>query len=389
VSGHETLLAQIEILNSQLCRVLDALESPLLPSELQEQVKKLFANDIAQQLQRLNKLGSEVMQDQLIKQWVEFRQIRQACTPILHECLALIEGALMRQAGMDNGYCQIADSLLDDLSNGANIQWGRFTIPAKEEFFGDLAQVIRLRFPGAGFWDLPITVHEFGHFIGPQLKTFKGAGIFDNPFQTELKEAPADGELQWSFIYEYFADVFATYVLGPAYAYTCTILRFDPTDAVSDQGSARQSYRHPASAKRFYMICKTLELMNVEGYKGVIRGLKESWAQNLQSVEQTGQLEQQTIQSLDEFLNDRLYTLIDTKLLSIKYKDFSRVYGLSSRLLENEPGIILESEQYTLIDVLNAAWLHRIKIKNGERVALSQLEEKATNLCREILRRKV
>ena len=109
--------------------------------------------------------------------------------PLFEESLALVEGALVRGAKLDNGLCQIADALLDELRTKADVAWGRFTILAEGEFFGEMAQIIRLRFPEVSIWNLPIAAHEFGHFVGPELKQPGPFGTFRYPFQEELRKS--------------------------------------------------------------------------------------------------------------------------------------------------------------------------------------------------------
>lgn len=328
---------------------------------------------------------SEVERGKSLKDcWVDFRKIRQACVPLFEESLALVEGALVRGAKLDNGLCQIADALLDELSTKADVAWGRFTILAEGEFFGEMAQIIRLRFPEVSIWNLPIAAHEFGHFVGPELKQPGPFGTFRYPFQEELKISAQESPQSWSFLHEYFADLFATYTLGPAFACTCILLRFDPMTAFQDTG------KHPGYAKRFYMIRKTLEKMNIGSYLGIVNYLDNVWQQSLKAAEIGELLQPEMTQSLDGLL-EKLYDLVTTELAPIQYKDLPRAYRLSRLLLEEREATDIVEPEHTLVDALNAAWICRIEVEDKYDNPVSQVSRIGTRtvrVCQEIMRRK-
>jgi len=325
--------------------------------------------------------------------WPRFRNIRKVSVPLFVECLALIGGALVRATEfekgpgpqLDKGLCRIADALLDDLSSRAVVLWERFTILGETEFFGEMAQIIRLRFPEVSIWNIPIAAHEFGHFIGPELKQAEIGGTFRYPFQDELRKV--EDEQGRAFLQEYFADLFATYTLGPAFACTCILLRFDPIEAYQDKKE------HPAYAKRFYLIRRTLEKMNLGPYQGIVAHLDIIWRQSLKALGLREHLAQEIASQLDELL-EMLYDLVITELPTIQYKDLSRAYRLSRKLLiDAETANIVEAAriaapEHTLVDILNAAWICRVEIEDQDDKLLLQIGERAVKLCEEIIDRK-
>lgn len=381
------LKAQIAFLDQQLRQAQTALNTSPIDDDLRERVQNLFEKKITQQLHELSMVMIAAEENQpLTICWTRFRNSRKVCVPLFEECLALIEGALVRGTGLDKGLCRIADTLLDDLSLRADIPWGRFTILAEKEFFGEMAQIIRLRFPEVSIWNLPITAHEFGHFIGPELKQAEIGGTFRYPFQEELQKIK--NQKGRAFLHEHFADLFATYTLGPAFACTCILLRFDPIKAFED------TKEHPGHAKRFYVIRKTLEKMNLGPYQGIVTHLDRIWQQSLRAVGLREQLAQENALQLDNKF-DILYDLVITELATIQYKSVPRAYRLSRILsttdAETEQIVQAASKQepeHTLVDILNAAWICRIEIDDRDSKRLPQIGKIAVRLCEEIIHRK-
>src|SRR5262249_51406054 len=122
--------------------------------------------------------------------WKQFQEIQDRCQYLFRECLAFMQGALIRVTALDNGLCQIADSLIKVLNHRAgNLGWDRLTVLADAEFYRDMADIIRLRFPGMNIWNLPVVAHEFGHYAGPQLSERQADGTLASPFQEMLKNA--------------------------------------------------------------------------------------------------------------------------------------------------------------------------------------------------------
>jgi hypothetical protein len=376
------LKAQITMLEQELGWAKAALKMPQIDDALRSRVTALFEEQFTQQLQDLNALSGLVEDNQPLDAcWSSFKATRRACEPLFEECLALIAGALVRSNGADNGLCQVADALLDDLSRRLDIPWGRFTILAEKEFFGEMAQVIRLRFPEVSIWNLPVAAHEFGHFVGPELKKPAAAGTYTYPFQDELIGATQQGNQNWFHLHEHFADLFATYALGIAFAGTCILLRFNPLNAFTD------TEQHPCHAKRLYVIHRALQKMNLKAYKGFIDYLEEIWQRNLKAAGSREQLEPQEILQLDVLL-DRLYEIAGSKLALIQYKDFVRAYSLSNALLTDGELAHIVKPEHSLTDALNAAWLYRIEHEVEDNDLLSEIETRVIKICHEILRQR-
>ena len=83
-----------------------------------------------------------------------------------------------------------------------------------------------------------------------------------------------------NFAEELFADTFATYVGGPAYAYSCLLLRLNPTAAHGDVKPT-----HPASVKRAVAILTTLDALEAAHQRsGKAAGSLAPWVADLRAA---------------------------------------------------------------------------------------------------------
>src|SRR3712207_3335452 len=118
------LLAQVTSLHRNLRRVADLLA--LSPAE--GRLHDLVSDRIDRLLQRQRFAAEETREkvrrgDPLPECWDTFRGVKRQSEPIFAECLAFLEGALLRRAGADDGICRVADAMLSDLSKRAGVRW--------------------------------------------------------------------------------------------------------------------------------------------------------------------------------------------------------------------------------------------------------------------------
>jgi signal transduction histidine kinase len=376
------LLAQVLTLRQKLDRVAHLLVSSQLDADLRSRVQARFDRLLKRQRFALDQVENKISSgEQLPLCWDGFRSVRNESEAIFRETLAFMEGALIRGARIDNGICRIADSILDDLSRKADIPWERFTIFATDEFFGNMAEIIRLRFPEANIWHLPVAVHEFGHFVAQELKT---PGTFRYPFQEILRREQDKGPQYISFLHEFFADIFATYAAGPALTYTCVVLRFDP-------GTSQLASRtHPPDAKRVYVLLKTLQRMDqtsgspLPHYGDTIRELAQLWHESLEANMQLTELAAAEAAQLDAML-DELFQLMLLELPGVRYTGWLRAQTLSTELQADGDSLPQPGEKDSLLDVINAAWLWRMHTDQGNPLATNQISAKAIKMCEQIM----
>lgn len=378
------LLAQIEVLRDSLRRAKETLDYPKIDVGLSTRVRSPLSIAIQEQQGIVEQLLEELKDcDSLEALWDRFRETRRDCNTIFCECLAFTQGALARSAGLDSGLCQIADALLVQFGYGTDIDWDRFTILAEVEFFVDMAQIVRLRFPDISIWTIPLAAHEFGHYMGPELRRkVGGATLF--PFVEMLENEKQKGAKYWSYLHEHFADFFATFTLGPAFACTCIFLRFDPRTAYQDYE------QHPSDAKRVYLILKTLEKMGSKDAGGItpphfqpmVDLLGKLWKQSLIAAKRPESLDGASELELDTLL-DKLYGLLSPKLDDAQFtgQHWLRAQTLSEQLRPDRSSALKPGPNDTLPVALNAAWYRRLRHWDEDGYALRRIEERSTELC--------
>jgi len=311
--------------------------------------------------------------------WKQSGRISSRCSELFRECLGFLGSAMIRTeiicsqgkpvARAKKGeICEIADALLCELNEDLpeTINWRGVTLLAEGNFFTETTGLIRLPFPDFGIWNLPISAHELGHYVGPRILDSYGTSPYHSLLdqkktENSLKEPPArlseeELEQELSHVKEFFSDLFAVYALGPAYAYSCMLLRFNPGDDLA----CEDSETHPSYAKRVKFILDALEQMDKSEqfpkYGKIRETLKQSWETNLKVAGRQPCLDNNDIDSLN-FLFSKLYLIVDGHLSTVKYQGWTRALDLRDEFMADKDPAKLLAADYTLADVLNAAWL--------------------------------
>ncbi len=262
--------------------------------------------------------------------------------------------------------------------------------------------MVRVRFPEWTIWTLPFAAHEYGHVV---LKEFSRLDKIireevDKWLETdpEFQALPADkqdiekndGPLQQratSYVKEFLADAFATYLMGPAYAFPAILLRFDPT------GSSALSRGLPLDTHRAYIVLEILKGMNsaiTQPYQWVIDYLTTKWEETQKRVNATPLTapEKARLDAVIEgwrrfpsmFLPEAGYQHSGNEGWAIA-GGWAQLWSEQAKNmvpLQLPPGIDHSSR---LRDVLNAAWICRIK---GDVSDVAEIEKIAKVLINEI-----
>ena len=369
--SQEAFLERLGGLETRLTSALEAMDSRDVDPELRDRAAgdlKLRLEEritlLRSQRRRIEKNGFKPAA------WITLSSHAKSCASLFAECLAFVQGGMARKLDADH-VCSVTDALLDALARDIpNVRWGRFSVLATEEFFVDLVQIIRVRFPPNGVWDVPVAAHEFGHFVAGQLNRPVGGGR-QLPFQDYRASATGDGsqsDESWrAFLDEYFADVYATYALGPAYASSCLELRFDPAKA-NDEGDRE----HPAYATRAYVVLQTLRRMNQEKdtrnqFSDWIEALDQSWHSAMDSVGQPRPWPREgeeppgavpnALRTRTDGVVSTLYEILKASAPAARYNSPDRAYKAAS-LLEKPPKP-LAAHGFSIVELLNAAWIRR------------------------------
>ena len=276
-----------------------------------------------------------------------FASLRARATNLFSEVLALRSVEFIRANNLDNGMCLIGDKLLAELGKAVRLEVPHLTTVAESEFFGSPSRVIRLRYPAISTWDLPVLAHEFGHSFGPLW--YVERALKQHPHEIFLNS----GELGSRRVAdEYFCDLLATFLLGPAYPSMCVLLRFDPTNGTDSE-------THPADTKRAWWVLRGLELLaemadadTASDYRGIVARLRGFWGgyiaqSNAADVTETEDLEA-SIQ--------KLFSKLQSGLPGAAYTDPGPAWGLK-RQYDKKASVTMAGGQ--LRHLLNAAWFAR------------------------------
>lgn len=293
-------------------------------------------------------LAGRTDRGELSKSFLDLQTLRKRANELFAESLALATAPAIRTQRLDEGACDIADRLLIDISRAIGIEWPHFTTLAESEFFGTSAQIVRLRYPGPSVWDFAVAVHELGHFCGPNWPP----PLDESPYEALMARTELG---PGKYREEYFADLFAVFVLGPAYAWTCVIERFDPIRGDSDS--------HPADIKRVAWILRGLELLAQEAEPESAQTI-QAWTQWLQTLwDDAAATCKQTLDPGDRNMlrthAAQTWSRLRRSGSAAMYGDLRRAMLLAADYRDRRPRPTGGTPD--LRDVLTAAWLVRLE----------------------------
>jgi hypothetical protein len=180
--------------------------------------------------------------------WTTYEAAARMAEQLRTEVFCYVAGALLRREGIDQGVGRTADLLLDELAEHARLENPLVTslsFTNEPESLNPMINLVRLRFPGAGVWDLPLLAHEFGHHLMHGLSDDMDRDR--RPIVGLVDKLGAMGAESARHMEELFADVCATYALGPAYPLSCLVLRVPRSD-LKVETESHPSWRYRVSA---------------------------------------------------------------------------------------------------------------------------------------------
>jgi hypothetical protein len=298
-----------------------------------------------------------------IGSWHTFTVLENEHRVLLNDAFSLLAGASTRRMQVDQGVFEVADGLLRDLSRQVPHVSQATAIVAEGEIYLERTPAVTLRFADTSVWGLPAAAHEFGHLVARESRDVE---------RLLLDQSPSGADefgLEFRYRNELFADVFAAYTLGPAYACTCVLLRFDPTTAYEE------GPQHPSAATRVHAITRAL------GHAA--EGLATLGDQVLQRIAGIWPYE------IDELDLKKLNNIVDAQLEILE-----RDVGVRRRP-SSHPGLVeaLMSDQFephelryerfnygSVIDLLNAAWESRLQAGLGDAKRASEISERVISI---------
>lgn len=143
--------------------------------------------------------------------------------PFWNEHIETVAGMVLRDEKFDEGLCALADMVTDRCSKSAPFRTtSPFNILGRDHTeLKDLNYTVYFRFPGWSVWGLPLTAHDFWHA--------SSSAVWDVPLLQDSFAGIPEASLLWSqpVVQDCLADTFATFVIGPAYAFACILLLLD------------------------------------------------------------------------------------------------------------------------------------------------------------------
>ncbi|WP_330308150.1 MULTISPECIES: hypothetical protein [unclassified Streptomyces] len=222
-----------------------------------------LARDLATELDGIAALAAGRKGDTI--SWDRLNRLLERAEKVVIEAQCFLESVLYRVHLLDRGSGDAADAFLAYLGAGSQVRHRIVTgMSAGSASINHTLDLVRLPFPAVTVWDLPVVAHEFGHHLVRELRHVSGNDerplkrfTQDNlaaevRFRKGDPQASADADAAKLRLEETAADAYATYTLGPAYAYACLVLRVDPTRAM------RSPTTHPSWCRRIHLAAAVL-----------------------------------------------------------------------------------------------------------------------------------
>ena len=393
--------------------------------------------------------------------WHDYTRLYQDCQEIFRETLELIGGLALRDKYDDERLFIFADELIHVCAK-TTLNQPSLTVPAQEEALSmTVGRIVRLRFPDWSIWTLPFVAHEFGHVVIEEKEGLRD--LVADEVATLMQQEPiyrllSDEDIEKAeerangyklcsteefaaILYDAFnvfpqtedfqqglaqlgrehlitlmaskitsyahqieelvADAFATYNMGPAYACSALLIRFNPALAYQD------TLEHPGDAKRARVIIEMLKMLNQEEkgrsrasvgpYDAVIEELENIWGELLARARPEGELSGEAEAYLAE-LTGRIWQCFDDEYFiegryPKNYRDQEgwetarRWAELWSERLEERRRLEAPDVQTTskLRDALNAAWCCRLDYPDRVR----EITDVTLELCEAIIEKRM
>jgi hypothetical protein len=169
---------------------------------------------------------------------------------IFAEYIEFLGGLALRDRGFDEGISRVADKLLGTYSTKLDPM---LAIPTRRQAVAmSLARILRVTYPDWTIWALPSSAHEFWNVVAQK----EVAEDLCSKLRLVTGNDTDNVEPRFN---DCLGDAFATYTMGPAYAFFAIFLLLNPSSPFTSGANAA------ADDVRAHAICEMLTLMNSEG----------------------------------------------------------------------------------------------------------------------------
>jgi hypothetical protein len=312
-----------------------------------------FHDALLDLLQRLKQHRTNLSTLPLEEGWRGLDTDSREITRTLAEALAFLQGGRLRDAGVDDGLCDLADALVVEIAGACDLVFAGFTVPAEQELYDTNSQLIRVRFPSAGIWDLPVVAHEFGHHA---VRAIRDPMVDRSLIESfiEARAGQSKDPRTRQHLLELAADLFALHTCGPAYMCSVVFTRFSPLDPVAVEPSAT----HPSHGRRAHaMLGRLREQTNAVGdpWIQMADDLRAAWERNLLLA---GVNPPPTIPDGDDEVLANIWQQLRLKE-SAGFAGWLQAAELARAFRQPRFAPPGGRKCYSLREILNAAWLAR------------------------------
>lgn len=335
-------------------------------------LQPVVANEVARLRERL-----ETLPEGHDQPWPALAELERLTQLLASETLAVLGGISIRARGLDSEAGDLPEALLAAVAGKMALGYEFITVPSGSEFIDVLSDVIRVRYPGTGVWDLPVVLHEFGHFLVGHLPRSAEPSV-SAIIERERAASPKRGY----FADELWADTFAAYVGGPAYAFSAMV-RFDAASAAEDDPPS-----HPSAMKRAAAIRLTLERSQAAwqrrrraagSLEAPITSARDLWRDRLRVAGVPAEPDARD-RTWAEDLAGQYISILDRDWPRLRYDDARYAAAIRRGLDDGQPEL---PRGAGLIDVLNGGWWARRNAEAGL-PDVSFITEQIRHMCREI-----
>jgi hypothetical protein len=326
--------------------------------------------------------------------WLRYRVLHGETREVCRTCVELMGGfalrdrmpADQRDRFLDRKICLFTEKLAERCGKLTDPDLNPLlAIPTAEDALSEtVTRIIRLRFPEWTMWTLPLVAYEYARVVFADIPQLQQA--IEDELTRRLQENPAqehEREQIRAAITTMMADVFGTYIMGPAYVCAAVLLRLEPLGGGPDVERAETMF---AAAQRLY------DPDRQDPGRFVRDHVRSTWDATMGLVASGEELEALRKRA-ERFSRRALRTVMQTTYAEAAFPEYteegehwSRAKALSEAWraqLQDESRRGPEDEAYELREVLNAAW--RCRLLQPDRV--SDFARQAREACDAVIGR--
>ena len=288
--------------------------------------------------------------------WKEYEDLlRKQARPLFGEYVDFLGGLTLRDTALEDRVCEMIDVLLEGLVDNA------LTVPTRGWALSNaMNSVVKVGFPEWTVWGIPLVAHEVG--LG-----FARSAEPDSQIHRMLEEHAQQG---WTVpqLRVLFADAFAAYMMGPAYACAIILLRLQPHHHDSDSSD------EPSDVDRARLVLSIVgRLVRGESYFEMVNTLDRLWGGAVVNLAPVGEAEEarEAVEGTspeDQYLRNFpgvVFGWLEQQSWIKKFdaERWSATEGWRRLLLANPldtGAAVVADESDAVLVLLNAAWRARL-----------------------------